>query len=219
MTSVVITSIIDGVLVTVSVTVLAIVLAAPLALGVAVACRSAHRVIRIPALVYVEFLRGTSALVQLFWAFYVLPLLGVTAPPFVVGVVVLGLNASAYGAEIVRGGLGGVPVAQHESARVLGLPATVTLRRVTLPQALPIMLPGLGNLAIDVLKASSLVSLITVFDFTKAVTQWATTGVLDVTVAFSLLLAGYLVLSLPISGAFHWFERRAGRYLRRSSRA
>lgn len=219
MNSTIVESILGGVLVTVQVTLLAIVIAAPLSLGVALASRSSIKVVRGVAIAYVEFLRGTSALVQLFWAFFVLPALGLTAPPEIVGFVVLGLNASAYGAEIVRGGLGSVPRAQLDGAKILRLPAATTLFRVVIPQALPVMLPGLGNLAIDVLKASSLVSLITVTDFTKAVTQWATTGVLDITLAFTLLLVGYLVLSLPITGAFLWLERKAGRFVRPGRRA
>lgn len=213
MNSTVIESILSGVLVTVQVTLLAIALAAPVSFGVAIASRSSIRIVRGLALAYVEFLRGTSALVQLFWAFFVLPAFGFTAPPEIVGFVVLGLNASAYGAEIVRGGLASVPRAQLDGTKVLQLPRSTTLVRVLIPQALPVMLPALGNLAIDVLKASSLVSLITVTDFTKAVTQWALTGVLDITLAFSILLAGYLLLSLPITGTFHWLERRARRFL------
>lgn len=213
MNSAVIESILSGVLVTVQVTLLAIAIAAPMSFGVAIASRSSIPVVRGIALVYVEFLRGTSALVQLFWVFFVLPVFGFTAPPEIVGFVVLGLNASAYGAEIVRGGLASVPRAQLDGAKVLQLPRSTTMLRVLIPQGLPVMLPALGNLAIDVLKASSLVSLITVTDFTKSVTQWAITGVLDITLAFSILLAGYLLLSLPITGTFHLLERRARRFL------
>ena len=102
MTDVMVSSILGGLVVTLQVIVLALLVAAPLSLIVALGRISRSRILRGIAAVYVEFLRGTSALVQLFWAFYVLPAFGVTAPPFAVGVIVLGLNASAYGAWAVR---------------------------------------------------------------------------------------------------------------------
>ncbi|MBO9522380.1 MAG: amino acid ABC transporter permease [Nocardioidaceae bacterium] len=213
MNEVVVRSMLDGALVTTEVVVLALAVASPLALTVALARGSRFRLVRAIALTYVEFLRGTSALVQLFWVYFVLPELGATISSFVAGFVVLGVNASAYAAEIIRGAIQAVPAAQSEAAQVMGLSTATTMRRVILPQAWPIMLPALGNVAIDVLKASALVSLITVSDFTRELTQWATTGVLDVTLAFTLLLAGYLVLSLPITWLGHLLEKRSRRHL------
>lgn len=218
MNDIILTSILHGLLVSVEIIVIALLLAAPLALAAALGSRSGVTAVRVTARVYIEFLRGTSALVQLFWAFFVLPEFGLTAQPFLVGVVVLGLNASAYGAEIVRGAIQAVPKAQWEVAMMLGLARSTTMRKVIFPQALPIMLPALGNIAIDVMKASALVSLIAVSDFTREVTRWATTGVLDITVAFTLLLAGYLALSLPISGSMRLLEIRASRFLRASGK-
>ncbi|RNL62517.1 amino acid ABC transporter permease [Nocardioides marmoriginsengisoli] len=213
MNEVVLRSILDGVVVTAEVVTLAILVAAPLALTVALARVSRFKLVRGAALVYVEFLRGTSALVQLFWVYFVLPELGFAISAFVAGFVVLGVNASAYAAEVIRGAILAVPRPQLEAAGVLGLSTTTTMSRVVLPQAWPVMLPALGNVAIDVLKASALVSLITVSDFTREVTRWATTGVIDVTLAFSLLLVGYLLLSVPITWGGHLLEKRSRRHL------
>ena len=213
MTDVMVTSILNGLVVTLQVIALAILVATPLSFLAALGRISNHIVVRGIATTYVEFLRGTSALVQLFWAFYVLPELGFTFPPFGVGVVVLGLNASAYGAEVLRGAIQSVPGAQREVAQMLGLSRRTTMWRIILPHALPIALPGLGNIAIDVMKASALVSLVTVSDFTREITRWATSGNINVTLAFSLLLIGYLLISLPITGSFRLIELRAGRFL------
>lgn len=213
MTPVVIQSIFNGLIVTVQVILSALILAAVPALLAALGRMSRFVVIRFLAGVYIEFLRGTSALVQLFWAYYVLPEFGIVAEPFVVGVVVLGLNASAYAAEAIRGAVQSVSPAQWEAAQMLRLPRRTTLYRVVLPQALPIMLPPLGNVAIDVMKASALVSLVTVSDFTREILRWTTTGVLNVTAGFTILLVGYLLISLPITGSVRLLEWRAGRFL------
>lgn len=207
-------SILSGLVVTAQVIVLVIAGAAVPAVLAAAGRMSRFRAVRAIATVYVEFLRGTSALVQLFWAYYVLPELGVTAPPFVVGVVVLSLNASAYAAEVIRGAVQAVPRAQREAAQMLNLSRLTTSTRVVVPQALPIMLPPLGNIAIDVMKASALVSLVTVSDFTREIMRWTATGTLNVTAGFTILLVGYLLISLPITGSFRLLEWWAGRFLR-----
>lgn len=121
-------------------------------------------VVRWPAVVYIEFFRGTSLLVQIYWLFFVLPLFGVNVPKFTAGFVAVGMNMGAYGAELVRGGIQSVPKEQWEAAYALSMSATQRMSRVILPQALVIMLPPWGNLLIDVLKATALVSLIGVTD-------------------------------------------------------
>lgn len=216
MTDVIVISILDGLVVTLEVIALALLVAAPLSLIAALGRISRFRILRGIAAVYVEFLRGTSALVQLFWAFYVLPELGFTFPPFGVGVVVLGLNASAYAAEVLRGAIQSVPKAQTEVAEMLGLGRATTMLRIILPQAMPIALPPLGNIAIDVMKASALVSLVTVSDFTREITRWSTSGNINITLGFTILLVGYLLISLPITGSFRLIELRAGRFLPRA---
>lgn len=116
------------------------------------------------AWIYVEIFRGTSLLVQLFWIYYCLPLIGVTISPMLAGCLAIGLNSGAYGSEIVRGAIRSVPNAQLEAAKSLSLGRFLTTWKIVLPQALPEMVPPFGNLAIMVLKDTSLVSLISIAD-------------------------------------------------------
>jgi polar amino acid transport system permease protein len=119
------------------------------------------------ATVYVQVFRGTSALVQLFWFYFALPmLLDVRIGAMATGILVLGLNVGSYGAEVVRGALQAVPRGQHEAALSLNLTRRQRMRHVILPQALLSMIPPFGNLLIELLKATALVSLITVADLT-----------------------------------------------------
>lgn len=163
------------------------------------------------AVAYVEFFRGTSALVQLFWLFFVLPHFGLSLSPLVVGIFGLGLNAGAYGAELVRGAVLAVPVAQWEAARSLNLSRSRTMQLVVLPQALATMLPPWGNLLIELLKATSLVSMITLADLGFKAQQIHQSTLRTVEV-FSVVLLLYLALSLTITAGMRALERRATRW-------
>ncbi len=105
---------------------------------------SSWRPVRLLALGYIEFFRGTSALVQLFWLFYALPLLGVTLPAMAVAILGLGACLGAYGAEVVRGAVLAVPAAQREAALSLGLSPWQWRLLVLPPQATLIALPPFG---------------------------------------------------------------------------
>jgi polar amino acid transport system permease protein len=155
----------------------------------------------------VEFFRGTSALVQLFWAFYVLPFFGLTLPPYLVGILVLGLNQGSYGSEIVRGSIAAVPKGQLDAARALRMPSMSRLRRVVLPQALPIMIPPFGNMAISMLKFTSLLSAVTVQDLTSRA-QRTRTDIGESALVFGSILLVYFILSLILSSITRLIERR-----------
>lgn len=118
--------------------------------------------------IYIEVFRGTSLLVQLFWFFFVLPEFGVTLSPMAAGVIGVGLNFGAYGAEVVRGGITAVPKGQWEACVALNMPAWKRMIRVIFPQAFAVMVPGLGNLTIEMIKATALVSAVTLVDITYA---------------------------------------------------
>lgn len=118
------------------------------------------------AFFYIEVFRGTSLLVQLFWLYYALPLIGPSFTPFETGVLGLSLNIGAYAAEVVRGAIQAVPREQYEAAVALNFTRRHTLWRIMLPQALPEMIPPLGNLAVQNLKDTALVSTITIADLT-----------------------------------------------------
>lgn len=198
-----------GMWVTVQITAGAALVAVVAACIAGLARSSARRLLRWPAAVYVEVFRGTSALVQLFWIYFVLPRFGIDIGAMTAAIVALGLNAGAYGAEVVRGALRAVPQAQRDAAAALSLSPAQTLRRVVWPQAVPAMLPPAGNLAIELLKNSALVSLIAVTELTFAA-QLARTATLQTTEIFGLVLLGYFALALCITGAVRFLEKRLG---------
>lgn len=166
------------------------------------------------ALSYVEFFRGTSLLVQLFWLYFALPFFGVELTALQTAILGLGLHIGAYGAEVVRGGLLSMPKGQFEASQALGLSLRQTLIRVIWPQALPVMVPSFGNLSIELVKASSLVSLITLADLTFQAqsirnTTFATGEVFGLVLVFYFLLSSALAWgSKRLEGRFAW--RRHG---------
>lgn len=203
-----------GLAVTVELTAAAALLAALIALPAGLARASRLRVLSWPAAVYVEVFRGTSALVQLFWFYFVLPLFGIHLPAFAAGVLVLALNTGAYGAEVVRGAVQAVPRGQRDAAAALNLGRARTVLRIILPQALPAMLPPAGNLAIELMKNSALVSLITITELTFSA-QLLRAETLKSAEIFGLVLALYFGIALVITGAMRVLERRVGRGLER----
>lgn len=197
----------DGLWMTLRITVGATALAIPLALAAGLARLSSHGLLRGVSLLYVEVFRGTSALVQLFWFYYVLPLFGLKLPAVTVGIIVLAANAGAYGAEVVRGAILAVAPGQREAAVALNMTAAQTLRRIVLPQAFPAMLPPAGNLLIELLKNTALVSLITITDLTFR-GQMLRAETLRTTEIFSLLLLLYFAVALVITAGIRLLERR-----------
>jgi polar amino acid transport system permease protein len=177
------------------------------ALAAGLARLSRHVWVSMPALVYVDLFRGTSALVQLFWAYFALPLLGIELDAMTVGITVLGLNIGAYGAEVVRGAIQAVPVGQHEAAIALNFTERQALWRIIFPQAVLAMLPPFGNLLIELLKSTALVSLITLSDLTFQ-GQLLRTATLRSAEIFTLVLILYFLVAQIISYAVRWLERR-----------
>jgi polar amino acid transport system permease protein len=167
--------------------------------------------VRLLGAVYVDLFRGTSALVQLFWVFFALPLFGIRLAPLTTGILVLGLNVGAYGAEVVRGAVRAVPPAQAEAALALGFGPRQILWRILLPQALPAMLPPFGNLLIELLKGTALVSLITLADLTfqGQVLRAATLASGEV---LGLVLLLYFLAAQVLAWGMGRLERRLGRF-------
>lgn len=196
-----------GLLTTVEVTAMALVLGLVVAFVAAFGRLSEHRPLRWLAGAFIELFRGTSVIVQLFWFFYALPLLGVGLTPIEAAVLALGCNQGSYAAEIVRGSILSISRGQGEAAVALNMTSWQRMRRVILPQALPRMLPPFGNVSVDTLKATALVSLVTVSDLTfRAQIVRSSTGA--TTAIFGLILVVYFIISLIISFGFRWLERR-----------
>jgi polar amino acid transport system permease protein len=197
----------EGAWVTVQITVAACALAVVCGLFAGLAKMSPWWPVRWLAIAYIEVFRGTSALVQLFWLFFVLPHFGITLDPIPVAILALGLNVGAYGAEVVRGAVLAVPRGQYEASIALNMRSLTRMRRIILPQALVAMIPPWGNLFIELLKATALVSLITVGDLTFRAYQ-LNQATLQTVQIFLLVLFMYLGIALVITYLMRSLERR-----------
>ena len=203
-----------GIPVTIEITVLAMVLALLVAVILALARGSRLAVLRWPAGFVIELFRGSSSLVQLFWAFYVLPFFGINLPALVAGVLVLGLNEGSYFSEVVRAGINAVPPGQREAAVTLGFSPAYRFFRIILPQALPVMIPPFGNALVTMLKFTSLVSLVTIQDLSFRADLIATSLGQSASV-FGIIIVIYYALALLLGFGAKQLElgvnRRAGR--------
>jgi polar amino acid transport system permease protein len=204
-------TILRGLLLTVEATVGGIAIAAVLSFVFGLAMLSRYRVVRGLARIYVEFWRGTSEVVQLLWIFFVLPVLvGYQIVPLVAGIVVLGLNFGAYGAEIVRGAVKAVPRAQYEGCVALNLTPGQRMRRVILPQALVEMVPPFNNLFIQLLKGSAILTIIGVHEMTYQAREVLIDRYLSqAATIWVIVLLFYLVLSILITIGMRMLERWA----------
>lgn len=207
-------ALLKGAVVTVEITAVAAVLSLVMAFAAGLARLSRSWLLRAIAAGYVETFRGTSALVQLFWMFFVLPFFGLNLTPFAVAVLALGLNVGAYGSEVVRGAIVAVPKGQYEAATSLNMTRAQMMRRIIIPQALVNMLPPWGNLFIELLKATALVSLITITDLTFRAKQLNDETFRTVEI-FTLVLFIYLAIALVITFGMRLLEGRLGRGLAR----
>lgn len=196
-----------GLLVSLRITAGAAVLAACLAVIAGLARLAPNRLVRVAAGTYIEVFRGTSALVQLFWAFFVLPFFGIDLPAEAAGILVLGLNSGAYGAEAVRGVVGSISKDQWDAAAALNLPRFQTLRHIILPQAVPTLMAPATNLLIELLKGTALVSLISISDLTFAA-QTLRADTLRTAEVFGITLLLYFATALLLSRLMRRIERR-----------
>jgi len=208
----------EGAVLTIEIAILSCLLAVILGVLAALARMYGAAPIRWLATVYVEIFRGTSALVQLFWLFFVLPQFGVTINAFVVAVLALGLNVGAYGSEVVRGAVLSIGRGQWEASTALNMSRAQMLRRIILPQAFVAMIPPWGNLFIELLKSTALVSLITLSDLAFKAQQMNQTTLKTVPI-FTLVLLVYLVMSLVITIGMRLLEKRASLGLARGRTA
>ena len=167
---------------------------------------SKNPIIQGTATVYIEFFRGTSLLVQLFWVYYVLPFFGISLEAFTAGVVALGLNFGAYGAEIVRGGILAVPKGQWEAAFALNFSPFKRMKNIIIPQIFPIILPPAANLTVELLKATALVALVTVVDLTFEARQINSITWLSVQCFGTALLIYYFISRFLLVPFLRWLE-------------
>lgn len=208
----------DGLLITVELTLGSALLALVVAVVLGLAARLDNIVLRGIARFVIEFFRGTSLLVQLFFFFFVLPLppMYIQLPAVVCGVLGLGLNYGAYGAEVVRGSINSVPRSQWEATTALSMGRAQRMWRIVFPQAWALMIPSLNNLLIQLLKGTAVVYLISIVDLTARFNDLRqVTG--DVFFTYSIALVSYFVLAYILSTGMNALERRAKRKLGQSA--
>ncbi len=196
---------VEGALVTLLISLAAMAIAAPLGLALTL-LRLESRRARPFATAYVEIVRGTPVLLQLYLLYYGLAGL-ISLGPWTAAILGLGLNYPAYEAEIYRGAIAAVPRGQWEAALALGTSRKMALREIILPQALRLAVPGVTNDFISLLKDSSLVSVLTVVELTKRMTitavddrGWLLPG--------ALCAAFYFLLGYPFARLARRLERR-----------
>ena len=195
-----------GARVTAELAVVSTVLGGVLAFAAGIGKLSKFLPIRWLSVVYIEIFRGTSLLVQMFWLFFALPLLGIRLEPTTAGILALGLNIGAYGAEVVRGAILAVDPKQYEAAIAVNFGPRYTLWRIILPQALVEMMPPFGNLVVQNLKDTALVSLITLTDLTFQA-QNLRNLTLDSVPVYTMTLFLYFGMALVLTFLMRLLER------------
>lgn len=197
----------QGLWTTVQITVTGTLLAAGLGLVFAVLRRLAIPVLSQVVSFLVVFVRGTPLLVQAYVAFFVLPAYGISFDALTTGMVVIGVNYSAYMAEVYRSGIQGVPQGQWEAATALSLPGSRTWGRVILPQAIRTVVPMLGNYLIQMFKDSAVLSAITVVEL-MATAQAIGSSSFRYLEPLTLAALLFLAVSYPASRLVNRLERR-----------
>jgi ectoine/hydroxyectoine ABC transporter permease protein EhuD len=188
-------------------TVCIMLISLPLGLLIALVKLGRSRILRACASTYIEVIRGTPALLQLFYIYFVLPSFGIRLDPFVAGVIGLSINYSAYLAEVYRAGIAAVPRGQIEAAKALGMSPRKMLRLIVLPQAIRVVIPPLGNYGISLFKDTSLVSIVTVKELVFTGQIVSSTNFQYATV-FTIIGAIYLAFSYPSALLVRCLERR-----------
>ena len=187
-----------GMWVTIQATVLGFFIALAVGLVWAALKAAPLKIISWPAAVVTEFLRDTPLLIQLFFLYYVLPEFGITLPAFMTGALALGLQYSAYTSEVYRAGIEAVAKGQHEAARALNLSGGRTFTHIILPQAIPRIVPAMGNYLVSIMKDVPLLSVVTVLEMLN-VARIIGDRTFNYLVPLSMVGALYLIMTLVAS--------------------
>ncbi len=192
------TTLLGGLPATVEVTAGALLFALAFGLVIALLRMSRWRIVRYPAIAYIEFLRGTPALVQLFVIYFGLPDAGLEPTPLEAAIVGLGLNGAAYLAEIYRAGIEAIHKGQLEAALTLGMTPARAMQFIILPQAVRTMLPPITNFAIVLLKDTAIVYAVAVPEV-MAYARNLVTETLQSAVVYLMAGAIYLSMTIPMA--------------------
>ena len=194
--------------VTIKITAISVMLGVVIGMFMGIARICNVKIIRIIAAVYVDFIRGTPLLIQIFLVYFALPIIsGQRIDPYIAAISACGINSGAYVAEIFRAGIQAIDVGQMEAGRSLGMSWAQTMRYIIIPQAFKQVIPPLGNEFIALLKDSSLVSVIGFEELTRRgqliIAQ--TYGSLEIWTSVAII---YLAMTLTISRFVAYLERR-----------
>lgn len=196
-----------GLVVTLQATVLGFAVAAVLGLILAALKASRIRLISWPARLFTEFIRDTPLLVQLFFLYYVLPEYGIVLPAFLTGALALGLQYSAYTSEVYRAGIESIAHGQTEAARALDLSALRTFNAIIVPQAIPRIIPALGNYLVSIMKDVPVLSVVSVLEMLN-VAKIIGDRTFNYLIPLSMVGGLYLILTLVASAAVRYLDTR-----------
>jgi len=201
----------SALIITIQATVLGMLVAVTLGLALALLRRSRLAIVSLPTAFVIEFVRSTPLLVQMYFLFYVMPLTGVQLSPLATGIVALGLHYATYCAEVYRAGIEAVPRGQLEAARALNMSPWRTAVGVVLPQAIPPVVPALGNYLVAMFKDTPLLSAITVVELLQQ-SKMIGSSTFRYTEPLTLVGVLFLVLSLVAAWGVRGLEARLQRY-------
>lgn len=194
---------------TLKMTALAYALAVVVGLVIALARTSRRRSVSIAAAWYVELIRGTPALTQLFLLYFGLASAGIILPAFAAAVVGLGLNYSAYMSEVYRAGIAAVHRGQREAALAIGMTNALAMRSIILPQAVRVIIPPMANYAVSLLKDTSVASLISAPELMLRARDLSSEYFMPMEL-YVLAGAMYLVMAYPLAKGVRYLESRMG---------
>lgn len=203
----------DGLRVTLELSVCGGALAFVIAVVLGLAAMTRFVALRVVSRIIVEFFRGTSLVVQLFFLVYVVPqVFGIGSHSFIFCFVALGLNYGAYGSEVVRGSLMAVPAGQWETTTALSMPWLTKVRRIIWPQAWALMLPGLNSLMVMLVKGTAIALFVGLLDLTAQSDQLRKQGV-DTFAVYGISFVLYYLVAMAFSAGLRRLEKGAQRRL------
>ncbi|KAF1305762.1 amino acid ABC transporter permease [Enterococcus saccharolyticus] len=214
---------IDGTIVTIVLSLTTVIIGSFIGLIATLMKQSHVKIFKIIAAIYTQIIRGTPLLVQLFIWLYAMPIIGVSLPSlpflgstygsreFLTAVVALSINSGAYICELLRGGLEAIDKGQMEAGRSLGLSRGQTMKAVIIPQAIRVVLPGLGNEFIMMIKESSIVSVVGIFDvmYTSNIVKAATYSIFEPLIIVAII---YFILTFALTSLVKQLEKRLNVY-------
>ena len=200
----------EGLAITLQLTLAANAIGITAGFGLALLVLSRFAVLRLPAMLFVEFFRCTPAIVQIVWFFYCVPMLfNIFLDPVVMGILALGLNLTAFNAEAYRASIQAVPREHLDAGIALGLSPAQRVLNIVLPQALRASVPVLLTNGIGTFQQSALVAIVGVADLMYQGKTLATQTYRPIE-TFTIVALFYLAISFPVSQFVGWMERRRG---------